>query len=211
MTCSRKQRNYPIQQERRSVSSRGTAVIEFILAVPFLAFILGITFFFGWALMHKQKVVIADRYTAWQRVETGAWPSESRLNNLVFNGIATYVDLSAEEPVLETADDLVTQTGEISRQGQILADELVRQNFPAGQRAHVAVSFDPDETLWQRYTGAIHHRYGREGITWRRAEVSCWRSLRDLYYAGFDAAMERMPPPADQMARVIRSLYLASW
>ena len=196
---------------RRYSYRRGTAVVEFVLAIPFLAFILGITFFFGWALMHKQKVMIADRYSAWQRVETGSWPGEDRLNNLVFNGRAADVNLSSEEPVWETADDLVNQTGQISRQSEMLADELVLQRFPAGHRAHVAASFDPEETLWQRYTGAIHHRYGREGITWRRAEVSCWLTLRDFYYADLDAVLERMPAPANRMAQTIRSFYLASW
>jgi len=186
-------------------------VVEFVLAIPFLAFILGITFFFGWALMHKQKVMIADRYSAWQRVETGSWPGEDRLNTLIFNGRAADVNLSSEESIWETVDDLVNQAGEISRQSEILADELVLQHFPAGHRVNVAASFDPEETLWQRYTGAIRHRYGREGITWRRAEVSCWSTLRDFYYADLDSVLERMPAPANQMAQTIRSLYLASW
>ena len=110
---------------RRRFRRRGTAVTEFVLVLPFLAIILALTFFFGWAMMHKQQVLVADRYSAWQRVETGAWPSEDRLNQVIFDSRALDVELSSELPVQETVEDLIAEAGQISRSTQVLAEDLM--------------------------------------------------------------------------------------
>jgi len=190
---------------------RGTAMTEFVLAVPFLAIVLGLTFFFGWAMRNRNQVCVADRYSAWRRVQAGSWPSEADLNRDVFGGRAVRVGLSSAPPVTETVDQLVVEAGDRNPNAEMFADETIRQKFPTGKRAHVSAEFDTNEALWDKFTGSIHHRHGREGLTWRRDEASCWPTLRDIFYSDLDESLQRIPSPANRMAQMIRGLYLAHW
>ncbi len=193
---------------------RGTAIFEFVLVVPILAVVLGLTFFFGWVMMHKHQVLAANRYSAWQRVTTGVWPSEDRLNSVAFNNRATSVIFSSEAPVGATADELIFEAGNISPRTRVLAEELIVEHYPPGLRAHVSADFNPQQALWQNVMEDmydIHYRHGREGVTWRRDEVSCWLALRDLYYFELDESLGLISAPAAPMAQMIRGLYLTGW
>jgi len=173
-------------------------MIEFVLVVPILAIIVSLTFFFGWALMHKHQVVVADRYAAWRRVETGSWPSENRLNAVCFANKAVGVSLTGSGVERETARDLVDEAGALSRRSEALAEELIVNVWPGGRSARVAAKFHGSQAFWERIGlgGWMQSRHGREGITWRCVEVNCW--------PGIDA-------PADGMASMIRTLYLEHW
>lgn len=198
-------------RRRRAVGRRGSATMEFVLAIPLLALVLGLTMFFGWALMHKHQVIVADRYSSWQRVTTGQWPSEEKINELCFNDRASDVDLDGTGPVRQTVYEWVQAAGGKSGQAEALADELYVNRFPTGKRARVSATFQSNQALWERFSGAISHRHGREGVTWRRDEVRCWTTLRDQYYGDVDNLLQRVPAPADGMANMIRGLYLARW
>jgi len=180
---------------------------EFVLVLPFLAIITALTFFFGWALMHKHQVVTASRYSAWRKVEAGTWPTEEELNEICFNNQATEVGLSPGGEGWETARDLADEAGAFSAYAEELAERLVLDRFPKGRRAHVSADFGRSQAFWQNFTGAMHSRHGREGITWRRDEVRCWSTLRDLYYHDLDESLRGV----NGMAEMIRRLYLAPW
>ena len=198
-------------RRRPRLHRRGTATIELVAIIPILAGITGLMFFFGWALMNKHQVLLADRYSAWQRVETGTWPTEDKLNEIVFNERAVDVDLAGGAVAAETAADLVTEAGYYGPGPEELARELLLNLFPKGRQATVTADFDSNEALWERFSGAIRHTHSREGVTWRRDEVRCWTTLRDLYYMEMDDSLQRVPPPANNMAGMIRGLYLAHW
>ena len=185
--------------------------MEFVLIVPLLALLVGLTFFFGWAVINKHGVLVADRYSAWRRVETGAWPSEEQINDVAFNARASTVHLDAEAPITETVDELVSEAASRGQRSQELADQLVVQRFPRGAMATVSASFRSNRAIWERFVGDIRHRHGREGVTWRRDEVNCWNALRDLYYSDLDQSLQGVPAPGDRMAGMIRGLYLTPW
>jgi len=190
---------------------RGTAMVEFVLVLPLLLTVLAATFFFGWAMMHKHQVSAADRYAVWRRVETGGWPSEDRINEVCFADRAKNVDLVSEAAVSQTARDLVDVAGQQGAPVEILAEELVIERYPGGKRARVSATFRHAMALWAKSAGTITHRHGREGVTWRRDEVSCWATLRDQYYSGLDGELLKVPAPANGMASMVRGLYLARW
>ena len=190
---------------------RGTAMVEFVLVLPLLLTVLAATFFFGWAMMHKHQVSVADRYAAWRRVETGSWPSEDRINEVCFADRAKDVDLVSEAAVGQTARDLVDVAGQQGGPVKLLAEELVVERYPGGKQARVSATFRHAMALWAKSAGAITHHHGREGVTWRRDEVSCWPALRDLYYSGLYGELLKVPAPANGMASMVRGLYLARW
>ena len=188
-------------------------MFEFVLAVPFLAFILSLVFFFGWGMMHKHQVLVSDRYTVWRSVESSA-PSKDEINDAYFDNKAVTVDIDSEAPVTQTGEDLITKAGNESPRAQSLADTLISNVFPGGRHLEVTASFKTIQTFWVRLTGenaTIKHEHGREGITWRRDEVDCWKTLRDQYYSGMDDSLNSMPSPASGLAQVVRGLYLTHW
>ncbi|OPX22160.1 MAG: hypothetical protein B1H04_05440 [Planctomycetales bacterium 4484_123] len=188
-------------------------MVEFTLVVPILAVILSLVFFFGWSLMHKHQVIVADRYAAWQRIETGRWPGTDKLNESFFANKALDVSLGGAATGRRTATELAGAAGDLNRRSGSLAEELLLDRFPTGRRAHVSAKFHGHQALWERegLIGYIHSRHGREGITWRRDEVRPWRVLRDQFYQELDEALQRVPAPGDGMAQMIRGLYLAHW
>jgi hypothetical protein len=184
---------------------------EFVLVLPLLAGIIALTFFFGWAMMHKEQVVMASRYSAWHRVDSGIWPTEEKINEVCFNDRANKVVLGTGPGVGDTARDLVAQTAGFGGNTELLADATVVQRFPGGHDAHVAANFDNTRAIWNKLGGDIHSQHAREGITWRRDEVGCWGVLRDIFYPDMDAQLERIAPPANGMAQMVRGLYLTHW
>jgi len=184
---------------------------EFVLILPVLAILVGLTFFLSWAHTRKHEVLVADRYSAWRKVEAGSWPTHEDLNRIVFKDRATSLNLSGAGAVTETVDELVAGAGQYGPNPEELARELVINRFPTGRRALVVAEFDPNQALWERFAGPIHHHHGREGLTWRRDEVNCWQTLRDLYYSLLDESLRRVPPPGEKMAQMIRQLYLRRW
>jgi len=190
-------------------------MVEFTLVVPLLALITGLTFFFGWAFMHKHQVVVADRYAVWQRVENRAWPTEEKLNRAFFADKAVDVALGERGLSRQTAQDLVDEAGDRHQPAELLADELLMERFPGGHRAGVAAEFTSKRNLWRKYADShIRSDHAREGITWRRDEVRCWTTLRDQYYADLDDSLKGLQEsdsPGRNMAGMIRGLYLTHW
>lgn len=198
--------------------TRGSAVVEMILAIPILGVFLGLIFFFGWVMMHKQQVLVADRYAAWQKVDTGAWPSEDHVNATSFQNRAIDVNLDHWPSGSPPADDLVAQATDRSGRAGELSTHLIAGDtgvFPVGRTADVRAAFFSGKALWESMmTGSKYmgHHHSREGVTWRRNEAKPWGTLRDVFYQDFDNALQnQQATPAAQMAQMIRGLYLASW
>jgi len=182
--------------------------------IPLLGLILALTFFFGWALLHKHQVVVADRYAAWKRIETGSWPTTDEINQGCLGDRASDVHLTGSSAGLETPQDLADETDAISDDGGRLADRLAVQRFAKGRRAHVTAQFPAHKSLWEAVISDrpnFHARHSREGITWRCDQARCWSTLRNEFYDDLDEGLQSVPDPGDGMAQMIRSLYLAHW
>jgi hypothetical protein len=189
----------------------GTAMTEMVLVLPFLAVILSLTFFFGWAMMQKERTHLASRYAAWSAVEAGVPPDEARLNDLVFANKASTLTIGPTGYTSTTLDDLVTRVGQVDQIAGGLADDLIGKRFPHGYRSSVTADFAPRQNFWSQFRGPLSGHHAREGVTWQRQNVSPWNVLRDQFYSPFDTVLEAVPAPGSDMAQMVRSLYLAYW
>ncbi|HEV2992573.1 MAG TPA: hypothetical protein VG759_29345 [Candidatus Angelobacter sp.] len=70
----------------RDGSQRGTALMEFLFALPFLFFILILTVNFGKAFLMRQRAVMAVRYVAFADVHRQPLPTDSQVSQLFFRG-----------------------------------------------------------------------------------------------------------------------------
>ena len=82
-------------------------------------------------------------------------------------------------------------------------------HWPRGRGAEVAAAFPSDIALWQKFQGRIRNRHGREGVEWRRGQVSYLEPIRDQFLYDFDNVVSSIPDATLQ--RNLRKLYLKTW
>lgn len=194
---------------------RGAALIEFVVIVPLLATILGLTFFFGWAMKNQQRVKVASRYHTWRALYCGSYPkhpTEGRhltLNEMLFDNTAGGVGTGGGQGPIESLEELVESTAEKGGGAQNLAQTLVMEHCPRGRAGSVEAGFPTDVGIWERYRGPIYHRHTREGKEWRRGQFSYLEPIKDLFLQELDDVILDIAHP--QLRENLRRLYLKRW
>jgi hypothetical protein len=208
--------------------ARGSAMIEFVLCIPFLASLLGMTFFFGWAMQNKQNVEVSGRYNTWRYMGTRTTADGGEVNANILMGRSSAVDLSREVPpawlaeTRKTQQDLVTATAGVSPQAGDLANTLINQTLHPeyGQTINSDFPTDIGAAKWANLAGPMTDWYIREGGVWRRGEAREGVSLRDcppsdalcdLFLQPLESAMTGVRAPGTGLADMTRRLYVHGW
>lgn len=199
-------------KQRRIIRSRfrrrsGTATIEFVMCVPLLATILGLTFFFGWAMKNQQHVRISDRYLAWRQIRNGTSPSGADINVTFFARQASDVSVSGGSGPGETSDDFVKKANEVANSAGSLAQHVVDRS-PASSVIRVGAEFPSQVGTWQYFTGKINSAHSREGVEWRYHEASCSDAVIRDYLNDLDTILKGLNDP---LAEVFRNMYQTGW
>ena len=195
---------------------RGAAMIEMVLVIPFLAFMIGVIYFFGWAMMHQQHVKVSDRYASWRAVYGGGTTGDN-LNDYFFRNQGTNIELAYEAAPGDTAATYDDYLAAASRMGQMpagLADRTVvqgNQGFSRGHYTNVAAEFPHRSGVSSLYKGQIRAGAGRQGLEWRRAHANEVAALVDQFLGDVDSAMNGVPGDGNAMGQVVRRLYLDGW
>lgn len=195
----------------RAVRSRGTATVEFVMAIPLLAMVMAGTFFFGWAMRNHQRMCVADRYAAWRSVYVAA-PSAGALNAECFDGRGEGTSLTITAGPDGTLDAFVAVAGEQSPLAGELAEELVAEELvPWGAEACVESQFSTSVAFWRRLArGAMETRHVREGPDWVRGEVYVGAAIRELYLDDLDRALYGQAATTS-IGQSLRRLYEQGW
>lgn len=193
------------------VRRHGTAVIESVFCVPLIAVVLGLTFFFGWAMRNQQRVIISDRYAVWRRVVAGDAVGGGRLDRDFFGGQAAGVAVDYAGGPDGTLVEYVDRAGRRSAAVEALAQRLVLERFPRSHSAEVSAWFPTDVGLWKRFTGAIERRHVREGVEWRNQEAALEPQVRDQFFIPLDSALLSIPAPGTGLGLAFQNLYLRRW
>ncbi len=186
-------------------------MLEFVVALPLLALIIFVTFFFGRSMMHQQQVKIADRYTAWRPVRGAGSPNEGDLESRFFQQQAEAVGIGHGTGPDDTLRDHVAEVGARHGEAQMLADHLILSQFPRGRWAQVAARFPTGGGIWDQMTGSIRHRHAREGVEWRHKQVDCEEEVRDDFLPALDQGLSGLPSGARGFGDVLRHLYNRKW
>ena len=188
---------------------RGAVLVEFALIIPMLAGIIALTFFFGRAMMNQQHVRISSRYTTWRQVRAGQAVGAEDLNTQFFNEGGADIEIHRGVGPDDTLDDLVTRAGDTNEWAHALAENTVTGGWPRGATARVAAAFPSDVALWRQFQGQMHGRHGRDGVEWRRGEVSYLQAIRDQFLQELDQTVSGIPDQTLQGN--LRALYLQRW
>jgi len=189
----------------------GAALVEFALAIPLLVGVLGLTFFFGWAMKNQHQVWAADRYACWRQVRTGQTPPDWQINQMYFANKAINMSTNRDAGDTQTEQDFAADVSASDGAAGELATQLAVRQFPGGLSVHVQGEFPTSVGLWQQYTGAIRSRHARQGVEWRRQQAGCESAVADQQLTSVDGALMATPAPADGLARFLRTLYLQRW
>ncbi len=195
---------------------RGAALVEFAMAIPLLATVIALTFFFGYAMTNQQHVIASARHVAWDKVKGGATPSSQELNTAFFDGKAGQSSVTLGTGPRDTLDALVRRAERRSLPAGELIAQCIGQPWPGGQSARVSADFPSSVPAWRKFTGAIQSRHVREGVEWRRTppggggqRASYLVPIRDQFLSELDQVVWGI---ADAPLRdSLRRLYLQRW
>jgi hypothetical protein len=192
---------------------RGTALLEFVWITPLLALVLGLTFFFGWSMMNKQRVKMAGRYVTWRRVHgwTGEQGEPNSVNEMFFWERGRGIDIRRGSGPDATLEDYVDSVAMVGAEAAILAEDAALDRWPRGRSTRLGAAFATDVGFYQRFEGALWTGCAREGVGWRRGQASYGRSVRELYLRDLDASLEAVAAPGTGLAGEIQHLYTGGW
>ncbi len=190
---------------------RGAAMVEFCLAIPLLAAVIVVTWFFGWAMKNQQKVRTAARHAAWSHQPAGEQSVGDYYNERFFNESARGIVIHGGSGPVGVLDDFANEVAIQTGAGYALAGELVDRFVPLGWRRQVAADFPSNVGLWERFQGSILGFHLREGVSWRRNQLGYSRLLRDQYVDDLDGVLETVGGAGQGLADMIRRLYRGGW
>jgi len=196
------------------VRRRGNVMIEFVMVIPLLGFILGLTFFFGWAMANQQHIKTTDRFQSWRQVRAGAGVSQELLNDWIFQGHLGGYNQDGGTFTTETRktlEELVAYVGNVSARAEGLATDMVMDRCERGRWVTVNGSFPSDIALFQKFHGSIKHTHMRDGREWRWRQLWCEPAIRDQFLTELDTTLQGVASPGDSLAEMARRLYLARW
>lgn len=190
---------------------RGTALLEFVFAVPFLGFLIGLIFFFGWAMMNAQTVRVGARYTAWRAVYTEA-PTEATVNDYCMEGRATPVTIGVRGLLGAPFDSFQALVSSSRPKAGDLADELHKEDgFPEGKAVNISAEFPSTVAFYRQFVGSILNRHSVDNPMWGTPASNLggdlWgQSIKTLYLVDLDTRLTATP-----IANSLRTLYLGRW
>jgi hypothetical protein len=211
--------------------SRGAAMVEAVLVLPFILFILALIIYFGFQMERFQRATMMDRYESWLGATRAPGPSAgldnrgvNDMNRLFFGG--DLADALIHEPTpyfpREPHEYWRNTAGFNNSQAGTLADDYF-DTFPRGRSSRFYVRHDTSIPLYDAFEGPLRHRHTRMDTDWRfvngirfdsedgwvpsEPRVTPGDSVREVFYDQFDGRLQVYADEND-LAEAIRSFYL---
>jgi len=200
------------RQRRDGRSRRGAALIEFVMIIPMLAMIIGLTFFFGWTMANRLHVRESSRYAAWRHVRTKSAVGSGRLNEAFYDHRGTNIGITRGLGTEETIDDLITAAGTMGSEHATFADSVIWGCGHQGRTVRVRAKFPSEVGLYRRFQGRLASYHARDGRQWRREDdLTPEQDVRDVFLSDLDQALYALENGGSRMAKVMRITYLNKW
>ena len=186
---------------------RGAVMLETVMILPFLAVIIGLTFFFGRALRDQQRVQVAARHMAWRNL--AAEPDYGKgYNEKMYQGHANPCDHGGGGGLDPVRTDYIQKADAASARAGKLADQAV-DSWPDGVSDNASAGFPTEVGMWKWFKGDTHHSHSRAGVEWRRGQVSYLETIRDQFLMNLHHAVLNLPDMTLQAN--LQALYLQRW
>jgi hypothetical protein len=188
-------------------------LLEFVLALPFLAGLISAIFFFGWAMRSQQQARIAARHGTWARLDGDRIPGEMDLAGACFTSEGTGVEDAYVWTSGEAEETFLSFAGrQGDRAAALLEACLGPPIFEPDLLGRFACRVPPASEGWRWVDGGpIRTSFRRAGRTWDRAHAGLEPAWMETYLAALDAEYAAAAPGAPQLTDTLRSLYARRW
>ncbi|MEI7834945.1 MAG: TadE/TadG family type IV pilus assembly protein [Planctomycetota bacterium] len=189
---------------------RGAVMLETVMILPFLAVIIGLTFFFGRAIRNQQQVQVTARHMAWRNL-AGGWPgydTPAIYNQAFYQGRANPCGDAGGGGLDPVRTDYIQKTDDASARAGKLANQAVT-SWSDGVSDTASAGFPTEVGMWKWFKGDTHHSHSREGVEWRRGQVSYLETIRDQFLMNLHHAVLNLPDMTLQAN--LQALYLQRW
>jgi hypothetical protein len=225
-------RRFNLLQFGRSSRRRhaGTAMTEMVLVAPLLLFVLAWLIYFGRGMTRAQHVAVTDRYETWRQVARAPGPRlhdagyHQQLNETFFAGNARSLSHDTSHGFPYDAPEDLERAG-FDRNydtGQLIESSF--DAFETGRTVRIRVRHYESVQAYQSFDGPIQHQHTRIGHDWKYVNAwdntsrpawtyggsgpSMYPLVRDVYYQRLDDQLRALDDRDNQLARMVRNLYL---
>lgn len=225
-----------MRRQTPSHHTRGSALMELVLALPLFFLLLSLMFFFGRSLVRSQEAEVMSRYESERQAEHVPFPapaavegeSNGVMNNVFLGGDASSVAFRAGDGFpSDGADRLVELAGSgYAGEAGIYLDACF-ERFPAGSVARFTTRYDEANGFWQELSGPIHSAHARMANDWRFVnglqvealedgseawqptgpKVSNVPTLNEVFFRDFIDRLDVHADRGNELARVISRFY----
>jgi Flp pilus assembly protein TadG len=195
---------------KHNPQSKGSATVEFVLAIPLLALVIAGTFFFGWVMRNHQRLRVADRYAAWRNVDDTA-PTGNEIDALFFDGRGEDAGLTADAGSTEILDAYTAAARSQSEDAGAVMENLIENGrVPRGSGMTVQSRFATNVEFWRKLAAdPMDARHVREGRDWRRGQVDVGGAMRELYFDDLEQALNDVAGTG--IGESLNNLYQHGW
>ncbi len=165
-------------------------MIEFLMVIPLLAAVLGLTFFFGSAMANQQRLKIATRYQCWSELRKNNSASVSDLNRFHLDDRADESSFDSDwgGGPTEAFHELVSAVaGEatIDEAATVMQAEVIYL-FPHGIRYKAQADFPSTMGIRRWLDETMQCEYVCDGVEWRRGDASYEVPIFDVFLGELD-------------------------
>jgi len=166
--------------------ARGNAILEFVLTLPILFFVTGLTMYMAIAMLTKQHAVLEARCNLW---ESGGWYwPPMKLEGYTPLPVSSPIPVPANAGDMPrgSGDDLAWLIPEI--EPKILATTTnpearndwaqIRDNMPGRHQTHTSESFTTDGQMWNFIDKTASGDHYRDSSPWHYDHLDIWKIMR---------------------------------
>jgi hypothetical protein len=198
-------------RRRRSASARpGNALIEFLLCIPVIVFIAGLTMYMSMAMVTRQDALVEARYELWTSASNNAWSLEQLdgFDPSSFTPPKTGYgqkprgygeELDRLRPEVEPKALAATQDTKAGDYWRRLWD-----NLPGRSNIEVSKTFTSSGKMWDFIDHTAMAQHWRDASEWRYYHLDAWKIMRtgplqEIYNAFNDHLQASVAPHFQQV------------
>ena len=204
----------PTTQRRRA--RRGNALLEFVLTLPIIIFMLGLTITMAMAMLTRQQAIVQARHDLWAAAN-GGW-SPMKLEG--WDPVQTPPPANPGDMPRGTGDELDRLNPEVAPPTLAATSNPQAQdywnriwgNLPGRHHMHAEQSFKRQGSLWNFIDNTATSDHYRDSSPWHFYHLDAWQIARTGPVKPiFDAFEANLPPDVPQFFKPTRDDIINRW
>ncbi len=195
---------------------KGNALLEFILTLPIIIFMLGLTITMAMAMLTRQQAVVQARHDLWAAAN-GGW---SPMNLEGWDPVQTPPPANPGDMPRGTGAELDRLNADIGSTVQAATSNGAAQdywsriwgNLPGRHHMHAETSFTRQGSLWNFIDNTATSDHYRDSSTWHFYHLDVWQIARTGPVKPiFDAFQANLPPDVAPQYQATRNDIISRW